>query len=103
MALAVNVDATIDALESIMTNKRKYKSDVSEAIHSSAYAMFRIGTIDQATMREFDESCLDDLYLAEAQTRDLKAGRSRTYTQEEVEKRLELATVTSRRRLQERS
>jgi RHH-type rel operon transcriptional repressor/antitoxin RelB len=31
---------------------------------------------------------LEDLYLAEARTRDLKAGRSRTYTLDEVEKRL---------------
>ena len=31
---------------------------------------------------------LEDLYLAEARTLDLKAGRSRTYTLDEVEKRL---------------
>jgi putative transcriptional regulator len=36
----------------------KFKSDAYEAIHSSASALFRIGAIDQATMREFDESCL---------------------------------------------
>jgi RHH-type rel operon transcriptional repressor/antitoxin RelB len=30
---------------------------------------------------------LEDLYLAEERTRALKAGRSRTYTQEEMEKR----------------
>jgi RHH-type rel operon transcriptional repressor/antitoxin RelB len=34
---------------------------------------------------------IEDLYLAEARTRDLKAGRSRTYTQEEMEKRYGLA------------
>ena len=34
---------------------------------------------------------LEDLYLAEARTLDLKAGRSRTYTQEEMEKRYGLA------------
>jgi RHH-type rel operon transcriptional repressor/antitoxin RelB len=33
---------------------------------------------------------LEDLYLAEARTLDLKAGRSRTYTLDEVEKRLGL-------------
>ncbi len=38
--------------------KQKYKSDISEAIHSSVSAMYRVGTIDKATMREFDESCL---------------------------------------------
>jgi putative transcriptional regulator len=40
-----------------MTN-RKYKSDAFEAIHSSVSGMYRAGTIDQATMREFDASCL---------------------------------------------
>ncbi len=36
----------------------KYKSDAFEAIHSAAAGMFRAGTIDKATMRQFDESCL---------------------------------------------
>ncbi|MGD0546964.1 MAG: DUF6290 family protein [Terracidiphilus sp.] len=34
---------------------------------------------------------LEDLYLAEARTRALMAGRSRTYTQEEMENRYGLA------------
>lgn len=41
-----------------MTTNRKYKSDAYEAIHSSAAGMYRAGTIDKATMREFDEACL---------------------------------------------
>ena len=41
-----------------MTTRRKYKSDAFEAIHSSASAMLRVGAIDKATMRRFDESCL---------------------------------------------
>jgi putative transcriptional regulator len=41
-----------------MTNKRKFKSDAFEAIHSSASALFSVGAIDKATMRSFDESCL---------------------------------------------
>jgi putative transcriptional regulator len=41
-----------------LTTKRKFKSDAFEAIHSSASAMFSIGAIDKATMREFDRSCL---------------------------------------------
>lgn len=35
-----------------------YKSDLKEAIHQSAQALFRNGVIDKVTMREFDESCL---------------------------------------------
>ena len=41
-----------------MTTKRKYKSDAFEAIHSSVAGMYRAGTIDKATMRSFDASCL---------------------------------------------
>ncbi len=41
-----------------MTRNRKFKSDAFEAIHSSVAGMYRAGTIDKATMREFDESCL---------------------------------------------
>lgn len=41
-----------------MTAKRKFKSDAFEAIHSSMSAMYKVGAIDKAAMRGFDESCL---------------------------------------------
>jgi putative transcriptional regulator len=41
-----------------MKTKREYKSDAFEAIHSAVSGMYRAGTIDKATMRQFDESCL---------------------------------------------
>ena len=41
-----------------MTMKRKFKSDAFEAIHSSVSGLYRAGTIDKATMRDFDASCL---------------------------------------------
>jgi putative transcriptional regulator len=41
-----------------MTTNAKFKSDAFEAIHSAADGLFRAGTIDKATMRGFDESCL---------------------------------------------
>jgi putative transcriptional regulator len=41
-----------------MKSKVKFKSDAFEAIHSAAQGLHRAGTIDKATMREFDESCL---------------------------------------------
>lgn len=41
-----------------MSTKPKFRNELSEAIHSSASAMYRVGAIDKATMREFDESCL---------------------------------------------
>lgn len=41
-----------------MTSKAKFKSDAFEAIHSAAQGLHRAGTIDKATMRDFDASCL---------------------------------------------
>lgn len=41
-----------------MTAKRKFKSDAFEAIHSAVAGMHRAGTVDKATMREFDVTCL---------------------------------------------
>ena len=41
-----------------MTATRKFKSDAFEAIHSAAVGMYRVGTIDKATMRDFDGTCL---------------------------------------------
>ena len=41
-----------------MTISRKYKSDAFEAIHHSVAGMHKAGTVDKATMRSFDESCL---------------------------------------------
>jgi putative transcriptional regulator len=41
-----------------MASKRKYKSEAFEAIHSAVEGMYEAGTIDEATMLRFDESCL---------------------------------------------
>ena len=41
-----------------MMRKPRYKSDAFESIHESARALHRVGVIDKATMRDFDESCL---------------------------------------------
>src|ERR1035437_4524170 len=41
-----------------MPKNSKYKSDAFEAIHSSVKGMYRVGAIDKATMREFDEASL---------------------------------------------
>lgn len=47
---------------------KKYKSDAFESIHLSAVALARVGAIDKATMKEFDEACL-------AKTPELKASQ----------------------------
>ncbi len=41
-----------------MAGKPNYKSEAHEAIHSAVEGMYRAGTIDKATMRDFDASCL---------------------------------------------
>jgi len=41
-----------------MTATRNFKSDAFEAIHSAVAGMARAGTIDKATLRDFDETCL---------------------------------------------
>ncbi len=42
-------------------SKSRTKSDAFAAIHSSARALHRVGAIDKATMRSFDEACLSSL------------------------------------------
>ena len=41
-----------------MLGEHKYKSGAYEATHRAVAGTGRVGTIDKATMREFDESCL---------------------------------------------
>jgi len=41
-----------------MPKSAKYKSDAFQAIHQSAAALHKVGAINKATMRHFDESCL---------------------------------------------
>jgi putative transcriptional regulator len=41
-----------------MATKREFKSEIAEAVHSSAGSLYKVGAISKATMREFDESCL---------------------------------------------
>jgi putative transcriptional regulator len=37
-----------------MTAKSRFKSDISEAIHSSAAMLHKVGVLDKATIRDFD-------------------------------------------------
>jgi len=38
--------------------KRQFKSDAFEAIHGAVSGMYGVGTVDKATMRHFDSTCL---------------------------------------------
>lgn len=55
-----------------MTRNRKYKSDAYEAIHSAVEGMYRAGTIDKATMRDFDASCLVPAAIKPRQIKQLR-------------------------------
>lgn len=65
-----------------MTTKRKFKSDAFEAIHSAVEGMYRAGTIDKATMRSFDESCLT--VPAEFDAAEIKALRERQHVSQPI-------------------
>lgn len=41
-----------------MSKASKYNSEIHEAIHTTIAGMYRAGTVDDATMRKFDASCL---------------------------------------------
>jgi putative transcriptional regulator len=41
-----------------MRSKAEFKSGAFAAIQGAAQELHRVATIDKATMREFDESCL---------------------------------------------
>ena len=41
-----------------MTKKSRSKSDAMESVHSTAKALFSIGSIDKAQMLEYDRLCL---------------------------------------------
>ncbi len=41
-----------------MRKEPKYNSEIHEAVHSTIAGMYRSGTVDEKTMRQFDASCL---------------------------------------------
>ena len=41
-----------------MTSKAKFRCDAFEALHSAARGLYRAATVDEVTVRDFDESCL---------------------------------------------
>ena len=39
--------------------KKNYQSEIMEAIHEEAQALYDVGTIDKERMAEYDLACLD--------------------------------------------
>jgi putative transcriptional regulator len=61
---------------------KKIRSGALESIHRSAEALLKIGAIDMATMREFDEACIDEVsaeILEQEYSSELKAGRPQNH------------------------
>lgn len=65
-----------------MATKNKFKSDVSEAIHSSASSLHRVGAIDKATMRDFDARHL--VVPSEIEPLEIKRLRERNHVSQPV-------------------
>ncbi len=55
-----------------MATKSKFKSDVSEAIHSSAAALYKVGAIDKTTMLDFDARHLAPGEIAPGEIKQLR-------------------------------
>jgi len=51
---------------------KQFKSEAFEAIHHSARALFRVGAIDKATLRDFDAACFAVPHIAPEQIRALR-------------------------------
>ncbi len=65
-----------------MTTRPKFKSDAFEAIHSSARALSKVGAINKATLRDFDESCLS--VPSEIAPQQIKQIRERNHVSQPV-------------------
>jgi putative transcriptional regulator len=55
-----------------MAKKSKFKSDISEAIHSSAAALHKVGAMDKTTMLGFDARHLGPGEIAPAEIKQLR-------------------------------
>ena len=61
---------------------KKSKSDAFEAIHSAVTGKHKAGTVSKATMRHFDETCLDA--TEELSPKDIKALRESYHVSQPV-------------------
>jgi putative transcriptional regulator len=65
-----------------MTAKSRFKSEAFEAIHASASALHKVGAIDKATMRRFDEASV--AVPAEIKPAQIKQLRERNHVSQPV-------------------
>ncbi|MBP7492821.1 MAG: DNA-binding transcriptional regulator [Rhodoferax sp.] len=62
--------------------KMKFKSDAFEAIHASARSLYKVGAIDKATLRNFDDACL--VVLAEIKPEQIRQIREYNHVSQPV-------------------
>lgn len=62
---------------------KKFKSEALESVHESATALFEIGVIGKATMREFDLDCIAPV-PAEIEPAQIKEIRERSHVSQPV-------------------
>jgi putative transcriptional regulator len=65
-----------------MMKKNTFNSDAFAAIHASAKALHKVGAIDKATMRDFDETCLT--VTPKFTPRDIQRLRERNHVSQPV-------------------
>lgn len=65
-----------------MATKRKFKSDISAAIHSSAAMLYKVAALDKATMRGFDARHL--VILSEIKPAQIKKLREANHVSQPV-------------------
>jgi putative transcriptional regulator len=65
-----------------MNKKNEFKSDAFEAIHSSASALYKIGAINKATMRDFDDSCV--MVTPEINPKQIKEIREKNHVSQPI-------------------
>lgn len=69
-------------LKDAMARKSKFKSDTSEALHSAASALHKVGAVDKTTMRDFDARHLT--VPSEIEPAEIKRLRERNHVSQPV-------------------
>jgi len=56
----------------MVEKRQKYKSDAYAAIHETMDALQKVGAISKKTMKDFDKTCLEPVFITSAEIRALR-------------------------------
>ena len=56
----------------MVEKRQKYKSDAYAAIHETMDALHQVGAISKKTMKDFDKTCLEPVFITSAEIRALR-------------------------------